>query len=108
MTLWTVACQAPLSKEFSTQEYWNGLPCPSPGYFPDPGIKPRSPALQADSLLSEHYKTGLHFCVKYMAHIIYFPTVLALDITIVLISQILEIDTQRLRSFSTVTYTSDS
>ena len=85
------------------------LPFPSPEELPDPGIKPRSPALQADSLLSEHYKTGLHFCVKYMAHIIYFPTVLALDITtIVLISQILEIDTQRLRSFSTVTYTSDS
>ena len=50
MTLWTVADQAPLSMEFSRQEYWNGLPYPSPGDRPDPGIEPGSPALQADSL----------------------------------------------------------
>ena len=43
----------PLSKEFSRQEYWSGLPFPSPGDLPDPGIKPRSLTLQADSLLSE-------------------------------------------------------
>ena len=52
-TPWTVAHQAPLSMEFSRQEYWSGLPVPSPGDLPDPGIKPRSPALQADSLPSE-------------------------------------------------------
>ena len=45
--------QAPLSMEFSRQEYWNGLPWPPPGDLPNPGIKPRSPALQVDSLLSE-------------------------------------------------------
>ena len=39
--------------EFSRQEYWSGLPFPSPGNLPDPGIKPGSPALQVDSLLSE-------------------------------------------------------
>ena len=39
--------------EFSRQEYWSGLPLPSPGDLPDPGIEPRSPALQADSLPSE-------------------------------------------------------
>ena len=39
--------------EFSTQEYWNGLPCPPPGDLPNPGIEPRSPVLQADSLLTE-------------------------------------------------------
>ena len=50
---WTVAHQAPLSTEFSRQEYWSGLPFPSPGDLPDPGIKPGSPALQADSLPSE-------------------------------------------------------
>ena len=50
---WTVACQAPLSMNFSRQEYWYGLPCPPPGDLPNPGIKPRSPALQADSLPSE-------------------------------------------------------
>ena len=45
----TVASQAPLSMGFSRQEDWGGLPCPSPGDLPDPGIKPWSPALQADS-----------------------------------------------------------
>ena len=44
-TLWTVARQSPLSMEFSRQHYWSGLPCPPPGDFPDPGIKPRSPVL---------------------------------------------------------------
>ena len=43
----------PLSMEFSLQEYWSGLPCPSPGDLPNPGIEPGSPALQAGSLLSE-------------------------------------------------------
>ena len=50
---WTVAGQAPLSLGFSRQEYWSGLPFPSPGDLPDPGIKPRSPAWQADSFPSE-------------------------------------------------------
>ena len=50
---WTVAYQAPPSMGFSRQEYWNGLPFPSPGDLPDPGIKPRSPALEADALTSE-------------------------------------------------------
>ena len=49
----TVACQAPLSIGFSRQEYGSGLQFPSPGDLPDSGIKPRSPTLQADSLLSE-------------------------------------------------------
>ena len=52
-TPWTVAYQAPLSMGFSRQEYWSGLPFPSPGDLPDPGIEPRFPALQGDSLLSE-------------------------------------------------------
>ena len=52
-TPWTVACQAPLSLGFSRQEYWSGLPFPSPGDLPNPGIEPGSPALQADSLLTE-------------------------------------------------------
>ena len=43
-TPWTVACQAPLSLEFSRQGYWSGLLCPSPGDRPNPGIKPASPA----------------------------------------------------------------
>ena len=52
-TPWTVAHQAPPSMGFSRQEYWSGLPFPSPGDLPDPGIKHRSPALQADTLTSE-------------------------------------------------------
>ena len=53
VTPWTVAYKAPLSMEFSRQEYWSGLPFPSPGDLPHPVIKPGSPALQADPLLSE-------------------------------------------------------
>ena len=50
---WTIAYQAPLSLGFSRQEYWSGLPFPSPGDLPDSGIKPRSPTVQADALPSE-------------------------------------------------------
>ena len=53
MTPWTVAYQASQSMEFSRQEYWSGLPFPSPGYLPNPGIEPGSLALQADALPSE-------------------------------------------------------
>ena len=53
MTPWTVACQAPLSLEFFRQEYWSGLPIPSPGDLPDPRIELSSPALHADSFPSE-------------------------------------------------------
>ena len=53
VTLWTVAYQASASMGFSRQEYWSGLPFPSPGDLPDPGIEPRSPALQADALTPE-------------------------------------------------------
>ena len=48
-----IACQAPLSMGFSRHEYWSRLPCPPPGDFPNPGIEPRSPALQSYSLPSE-------------------------------------------------------
>ena len=52
-TPWTVAYQAPLSMGFSRQECWSGLPFPSPGDLPNPGIEPGSPALQADALPPE-------------------------------------------------------
>ena len=73
MTPWTVAHQAPLSMGFSRQEHWSGLPFPSPGDVPDPGIEPGSPALQAESLPSELPKNPKHFIVnmKY----IYTPTI---------------------------------
>ena len=56
-TPWTEVCQAPLSMEFSRQEYWSRVPFPSLGYLPDPGVEPVSPAslaLQADSLPLSH------------------------------------------------------
>ena len=53
-TPWTVAYQAPPSMGFSRQEDWNGLPFPSPGDLPDPGIEPGSPAFQADALTLSH------------------------------------------------------
>ena len=52
-TLWTVARHAPLSMGFSGQEYWSGLPFPSPGALPDPGLETGSPAFQAGALTSE-------------------------------------------------------
>ena len=52
-TMWTVAHQASPPMGFSRQEYWSGLPFPSPGDLPNPGIEPRSPALEADTLTSE-------------------------------------------------------
>ena len=52
-TPWTVARQAPLSMGFSRREYWSGLPFPSPEDLPNPGIQPRSRALQANSLPTE-------------------------------------------------------
>ena len=52
-TPWTMAHQAPLFMGFPRQEYWGGLPCPSPGDLLDPEKEPRSPALQADSLPAE-------------------------------------------------------
>ena len=65
-TSWTVACQAPLYMGFSRQEYWSGLLFPSPGDLPNLGIKPRSPALQADSLPSD--PLGLAHVELYYVH----------------------------------------
>ena len=59
VTPWTVAYQALPSMGFSRQEYWSGLPFPSPADLPNPGIEPRSPALQTDALPSE--PPGKHF-----------------------------------------------
>ena len=55
LTLWTVARQAPLSMGLLREEYWSGLPFPPPQDLPDPGIEPRSPAGQVDSLLLSHW-----------------------------------------------------
>ena len=60
VTPWTVACLALLSMGFSRQEYWTGLPFPSPGALPNPGIESRSPALQADSLPAEPHEKSIN------------------------------------------------
>ena len=62
MTPWTVDRQVPLSMGFSRLEYWNGLPCPSPGDLPDSGIEPGSLELQTDSLL-------LSLCLNFELHV---------------------------------------
>ena len=77
-TPWTVAYQAPPSMGFSRQECWSGLPFPSPGDCPAPGIKPGSPALQAEALPSEppllitqfHHKGEIRWemCVGHLTH----------------------------------------
>ena len=61
-TSWTVAHHASLSMGYSRQEYWSGLPFPSPGYLPNTGIEPVSCTLQADSLLSELPGKPLYLC----------------------------------------------
>ena len=64
---WGIARQAPLSMGFSRQEYRRGLPCPSPGDLPDPGVKPGSPALQADALLSEPVGKSYQYRTEYFS-----------------------------------------
>ena len=72
-TPWTVAHQTPPSMGFSRQEYWSGLPFPSPRDLPDPGKEPRSPAFQADTLPSESwggwwdYKADSSVCLLYLS-----------------------------------------
>ena len=70
---WTIVCQAPPSMEFSRQEYWCGLPFPSPGDLPNTGIKLGSLALQADSLIFEplgkpgDFLFGLSLCESHLS-----------------------------------------
>ena len=78
VTPWTVACQIPLSIGFSGQEWWSGMPFPSPGDLPDPRIEPRSSALQADSLstkllgklFSIYYNYSFNIMRKYNSKVI--------------------------------------
>ena len=72
-TPWTVTYQAPLSMGFSRQECWSGLPCPPPGYLSNPGIQPRAPTLQADSLPSEPPGKPIDCCCYYYCYYYYYP-----------------------------------
>jgi len=71
VTLWTVACQAPLSLGFFRQEYWSGLPDPPPGDLPDTVIElasPASPTLQVDSLPLRHQGSQISLSTLYQNH----------------------------------------
>ena len=71
VTPWTVARQAPLSMGILQARNWSGLPYPTPGDLPDPGIEPGSPALQADSLPAELWRSPVLACIilsKYQAN----------------------------------------
>ena len=74
---WTVAHQAPLSMGFSSQGYWSGLPFPSPGDLPKPGIEPESPALRVDSLPVSHLGislfTFMHWRRKWQPTAVFLP-----------------------------------
>ena len=74
VTLWTIAHQIPLSMGFSWQKYWNGLPFPSSGDLPSPGIKPMPPAWQVGSLPLSHQgiPTVVHGGLKINPHIYHF------------------------------------
>ena len=65
VTPWTIAHQAPLPLEFSRQEYWSGLPIPTPGGLSNSGIEPESPALQADPLPTEPQSYLLSYHLDY-------------------------------------------
>ena len=80
-TPWTVAYQATLSMGFSRQECWSGLPFPSPGDLPNPGIEPRSPSLQADVLPSEPPGNQKEMKIGYRKDI-FIPTFIATLFTI--------------------------
>ena len=76
-TPWTITHQAPLYIGFLRQESWSGLPFPSPGDLPEPGIEPRSPTLQVDSLPTEppgkpisHHKF-VQCCMSVISHLSY-------------------------------------
>ena len=70
MTLWTVALQAPLSMGFPRQEYWSGLPCPSPGDLPDPGIEPMS--LVSPTLAGRFFTTSTTWETHYYTYSLWF------------------------------------
>ena len=72
-TPWTAAYQAPQSMEFSRQEYWSGLPFPSPGVLPDPGIEPGSPALKTDSFFFLFLK--FYFIFKFYIIVLVLPNI---------------------------------
>ena len=73
-TPWTVAHQAPLSMGFSQQEFWSGLPFPSPGNLPDPGIKPMFPALAGRSVLLSYQGSTVFDIVRFKRQRILVPT----------------------------------
>ena len=67
----TIACQAPFSIKFSSQEYWSRLPFPSPGDLPGPGIKPRSPILQGDAVGGSKFNHFVRDEVSFLFYLVF-------------------------------------
>ena len=86
---WTVAYQSPPSMEFSRQEYWSGLPFPTPGDLPDPEMEPRSPALQADALPSE--LPGKQFSSTFYGYMVDIQKKVCIIITTIIIISIISL-----------------
>ena len=80
---WTVAYQSPPPMEFSRQEYWSGLPFPTPGDLPDPEMEPRSPTLQADALSPE--LPGKQFSSTFYGYMVDFQKKMCIIITTIII-----------------------
>ena len=93
-TPWTVVCQIPLSVEFSRQEYWCGLPFPSPGDLPDPGIEPASPTSPALAggffFFFNHCTTSEDLLTNILTLIFFFQTIFNLSQFLCLFIYILE------------------
>ena len=95
VTPWTVACQVPLSMEFSIQEIWSRLPFPSPEDLPNPGIKPGYSTMEVDSLLSEpsrkpkHSKRLFNFIYTKLSNLIFYFLMLHLQIKLNVLSNAL-------------------
>ena len=85
-TPWTVAHQSPPSMGFSRQEYWSGLPFPSPGDLPDPRIEPRSPELQADALTSEPPGKPGYYKIMGITPVLYNISLLLIFLCVVVVS----------------------
>ena len=76
VTLWTIACQVPLSMGFFRQEYWNGLPFPPAGDLPDPGIEPASPAstVLAGGFFTTRATWEAQYCVCVNPKLLIYPS----------------------------------
>ena len=79
VTQWTIGCQAPLFMRFPRQEHWSGLPFPSPGNFPDPGMKPTPPTLAGEFSTAEPWRNPIQICTLMLYHCVWWLSVFSLS-----------------------------